>query len=196
MMSRYPERLPLLLTFSRGVLGPCIIACAYLWPQPAVLASCVIMAFLTDIFDGVLARRLNVATPNIRRLDSIADNIFYLCALWTVWVLHPNIILDNALPLVLLAVLECTRYAFDLWKFGREASYHMWSSKLWGITLFIAFIAVFASENPGFLPMLAITAGVIADVEGLLISLTLRSWRHDVPSIVHALRIRANQHTI
>jgi CDP-diacylglycerol--glycerol-3-phosphate 3-phosphatidyltransferase len=70
----------------------------------------------------------------------------------------------------------------------------MWSSKLWGITLFIAFITVFASENPGFVPMLAIAAGVIADVEGLLISLTLRSWRHDVPSLVHALRIRANQH--
>lgn len=196
MMSRHPERFPLLLTFSRGVLGPCIIACAYLWPRPAVLASCVIMAFLTDIFDGVLARRLNVATPNIRRLDSIADNIFYLCALWAVWVLHPNIILDNALPLVLLAVLECTRYAFDLRKFGREASYHMWSSKLWGITLFIAFIMVFTSENPGFLPMLTIAVGVISDVEGLLISLTLRSWRYDVPSIVHALRIRANQHTI
>lgn len=154
------------------------------------------MAFLTDIFDGVLARRLNIATPNIRRLDSIADNIFYLCALWAVWVLQPNIILDNALPLVFLAMLECTRYAFDLWKFGREASYHMWSSKLWGITLFITFITVFVSENPGFLPMLAIASGVIADVEGLLISLTLRSWRHDVPSIVHALRIRANQHAI
>src|SRR5262249_61514320 len=108
---RYLERVPLLLTCFRGVLGPCLIACAYLWPRPAVLGTCVLIAFVTDIFDGVIARRLGIATAHLRRLDSAADSVFYLCALWAVWVLHPNIILDNALLLVLLAVLECTRYA-------------------------------------------------------------------------------------
>jgi hypothetical protein len=34
-------------------------------------------------------------------------------------------------------------------KFGREASYHMWSSKLWGIVLFAAFFSLLAlgSDN-------------------------------------------------
>jgi len=51
-------------------------------------------------------------------------------------------------------------------------------------------------DAPGFFPMIAIVIGVIADMEGLLISITLRSWCHDVPSIFHALRIRADQHAI
>ena len=42
---------------------------------------CLILAFLSDVFDGILARRLNVATPDLRRLDSIADSTFYLAAL-------------------------------------------------------------------------------------------------------------------
>jgi len=139
---------------------------------------------------------LGVATATLRRLDSVADSIFYLCALWAVWVLHPNVILENGLLLTFLALLECARYMLDLCKFGREASYHMWSSKLWGIALFAAFVAVFALDAPGFFPMIAIVIGVIADMEGLLISIALRSWCHDVPSIFHALRIRADQHAI
>ena len=191
-----PSTGALLLTCSRALLGPCVVAAAYLRPDPALLVACVVIAFLTDIFDGVVARRLDIDTANLRRLDSMADSIFYLCALWAVWVLHPQVILENAALLIALAILEGTRYALDLWKFGREASYHMWSSKLWGIALFLAFVAVFVSEDPSFFPVLAIAIGVIADVEGVLISLTLRSWRHDVPSIFHAWRIRDDQHAV
>ena len=191
--TRYFQRVPILLTGIRALLGPCIVACAYLWPQAVLLVTCVVVAFLTDVFDGIIARRLNIATANLRRLDSIADSIFYLCALWAVWVLHSQIVLMNVALLVVLGILEGARYILDLWKFGREASYHMWSSKLWGVALFVAFVAIFATEQPSFFPVLAIGMGVIADVEGILISLTLRSWRHDVPSVFHALRIRAGQ---
>lgn len=193
MTTRLRERIPLLLTMGRGVLAPCVVACAYWWPHPALLAGFVTAAFLTDVFDGVLARRWNVATPGIRRLDSIADTLFYVCVLWAVWVLHPKVILDNALLLVLLGVLEFLRYGFDFVKFGREASYHLWSSKLWGLVLFVACVAIFVADDPGVLPMLAIAVGIAADLEGFLVSLALRCWRHDVPTIFHALRIRAGQ---
>jgi hypothetical protein len=32
--------------------------------------------------------------------------------------------------------------------------------------------------------------GLIAQVEGLLISVALPVWTHDVPTLIHALRIR------
>lgn len=194
MWTRHFQRVPILLTGIRVLLGPYLVVCAYLWPHAELLVIGVVGAFLTDVFDGVIARGLNVAAADLRRLDSIADSIFYLCALWAVWVLHPQIILANAALLVVLAVLEGSRYILDLWKFGCEASYHMWSSKLWGVALFLAFLMIFASEQPGFWPVLAVGIGIVADVEGILVSLTLRSWRHDVPSLFHALRIRADQH--
>lgn len=193
---RHMRHLPLVLTLIRGALGPTVIALAYLWPERSVLVLCVVAAFLTDIFDGVIARRLNIATPALRRLDSIADSVFYVSALWGVWVLHPSVIFANALSLMALAALELARYVFDLIKFGREASYHMWSSKLWGISLFIAFTAVFALKDPGSLPVIAIVLGIVADLEGLAISLALRSWQHDVPTIFHAMRMRRERHAI
>lgn len=177
------------------MLGPCVVALAYLWPQPLVLAGCVVIALLTDIFDGVLARRFNVATSAIRRFDTTADSVFYLCALWAVWLLHPRVLIGNAIPLAVLVALECARYAFDFWKFRREASYHMWSSKLWGLALCVAFVAIFAMDDPGMLPTLAIVIGIIADTEGLLILLILPTWQHDLPSILHALRHRAEDNT-
>jgi hypothetical protein len=41
-------------------------------------------------------------------------------------------------------------------------------------------------------PFVAITVvlGLVAQVEGLLISVVLPVWTHDVPTLAHALRVR------
>jgi phosphatidylglycerophosphate synthase len=149
-----------------------------------------VLAFLSDIFDGIIARRLHVATPGLRRLDSIADSLFYLAAVFAAWHLHPSEIQQYFPELLVLAALELSRYALDLVKFGREASYHMWSSKLWGIFLFAGFISLLAFDVGGMPVALAIYVGIVADLEGLAISIVLPEWRTDVPSFVHAIRHR------
>ena len=157
------------------------------------MACCLIAAFLSDIFDGILARSFGVETPFLRRLDSIADSIFYLCALAATWLIHPEFIVKHRVILSILLGLELIRYAFDYWKFGREASYHMWSSKLWGITLFLGVFAVLVLHIEGLFLIIAILVGIVADIEGLLISVILTSWQHNVPTIVHALKIRTGE---
>jgi CDP-diacylglycerol--glycerol-3-phosphate 3-phosphatidyltransferase len=92
--------------------------------------------------------------------------------------------------LLLLLALELIRYAFDFLKFRRETSYHMWSSKLWGIFLFLGFFSLLSLDQQGSLIAIAIYAGIIADLEGLAISLVLTEWRADVPSLAHAVRVR------
>ena len=103
---------------------------------------CFSVAFSSDIFDGVIARRLNVAPPGLRRLDSITDTAFYVAAIYAIAHLHSDVLLKHALSLCLLVSLEVARYVIDFAKFKREASYHMWSSKLWGLLLFLAFFCV------------------------------------------------------
>ena len=182
--------IPLALTALRAALGPMFLAVAFLRPNTDAFATCLILALLSDYFDGVIARQLGVATPSLRRMDSIADSIFYISALISAWHLHANILQPHAWPLLALIFLELVRYAFDYRKFGKEASYHMWSSKIWGLTLFIAFYSVMVYGNAGWPVSLAIWVGVIADVEGLAISTVLRQWRTDVPTLVHAIRLR------
>lgn len=187
------HRLPLALVLSRILLlTPAMLLLAYYRPVAWAFAVCLSAAFLSDFFDGVIARRLGVATAGLRRLDSLADTIFCLAAVSAVWWLHPTVIRAYAVPLVILLTLELARYALDLLKFHREASYHMWSSKLWGLSLFLAFFMLLVVGQ--MVPWVGVAAaiGIVSDTEGLLISLVLPVWRHDVPSLVHAWRIKTH----
>ncbi len=184
------NHLPLALTALRVVLAPIVVLLAIMQPSPIAFGVCLIIAFLSDVFDGILARRLNVATPNLRRLDSLADSVFYLCATFAVWTLYPAVIMEHMLALMLLGALEAARYIFDLRKFGREASYHMWSSKLWGVALFAGFFSLLALGASGIAVSAAIYIGIIADIEGLAISIIMTEWKTDVPSFIHAIRLR------
>jgi CDP-diacylglycerol--glycerol-3-phosphate 3-phosphatidyltransferase len=160
-------------------------------PDPILFGACLVAALVSDFLDGVLARRLQVATPNLRRLDSIADSLFYLAAAFAIWRLHPEAIARHWRALLVLGGLELARYAYDFRKFGREASYHMWSSKLWGLFLFAGSFCVLALDRVGLLFALAVYVGIASDLEGLAISVVMPVWRSDVPSLAHALRQRA-----
>ncbi len=178
--------IPISLTVTRLLLAPVVVVLALYRPLPLAFALCLVTAFLSDIFDGIIARRLGVATPALRRLDSAADTLFYAATLFAVWTLAPDVLRAHAAGLGALVTLELARYAFDFAKFRREASYHMWSSKLWGIALFVAFFRLLVEGEAGVSVAVAIYLGVIADIEGLLISALLPGWT----SIVHAIRIR------
>lgn len=188
--ARLPARVPLALTALRALLAPVVVVLALAYPAGWAFGACLVAAFVSDVFDGIVARRLGVATPGLRRLDSIADTIFYVAALFAAWHLHADAIRGHWAGLTLLGALEIARYAFDWRKFGKEASYHMWSSKLWGVALFAAFFALLVFGEDRVAVPAAIWIGVVADLEGLAISATLREWRTDVPTIWHARRWR------
>jgi CDP-diacylglycerol--glycerol-3-phosphate 3-phosphatidyltransferase len=182
------KMLPLMLTALRALLAPVVVLLSLFAPRPLGFAVCLVLALLSDIFDGVLARRLGVATATLRRLDSVADTLFYVACVFAAWHLYPDSILEHGTSLAVLAGLEAARYTLDYLKFKREASYHMWSSKAWGITLFAGFFTLLVFGTDGAIVPLAIYVGIIADVEGLAISFLLARWQADVPTFVHAMR--------
>ena len=181
---------PFALTTLRVALAPVLLWIVRDGHAGPAYVAVVLAAFISDIFDGVIARRLGIATAWLRRYDSHADLVFYGTAAFTVWQLHSDAIRAVAVPFGVLVVLEVIRPAFDLRKFGRQAAYHAWSAKTWGVSVVVALVALmgFGVSFP-FLP-LAIVLGIAADLEGLLISAILPVWTHDVKSFAHALRIR------
>ncbi len=184
------KAVPLLLTGLRALLAPVVVVLSLFAPLPQAFAVCLVAAFLSDVFDGVLARQLGIATANLRRLDSVADTLFYAGCVFAAWHLYPAAITQHVGSLAVLATLEVMRYALDFFKFRREASYHMWSSKVWGIGLFAGFFGLLVLGSSGVVVSCAIYIGIVADVEGLLISLVLLRWQADVPTLFHALRAR------
>ncbi len=176
------------LTALRALLAPVVVILAWRDGPGWGFAACLVAAFLSDIYDGVIARRFGVATAALRRFDSVTDTAFYLAITYAAWLLHPEVIRANLTGIGVIAALEIARYACDLWKFKREASYHMWSAKLFGIALFAGFLALFGFGTPKLIPA-AIAIGILADLEGLAASLILPEWMHDVPSVFHARAI-------
>ena len=182
--------IPWWLVTLRLLLGPSVILLALnhrrgLWPVLSILA-----ALISDIYDGRIARHYGVATETLRRYDSVSDTIFYLSVAVSAWILERVALVAVAKLLIAVAVLEVIRYTFDFVKFRREASYHMWSAKLWGLFLAFCSCAILGWGVDGLLLKTTLIVGIISDLEGLAISMVLPRWAHDVPTIFHALRLR------
>jgi CDP-diacylglycerol--glycerol-3-phosphate 3-phosphatidyltransferase len=144
---------------------------------------------VSDLVDGMVARRAAAATPFLRRLDSAVDTVFYLAVAYAAWLVHRAPLRALALPIGIVVAGEIANYLVALARFRREASHHAWSAKLWGLLLFLALLLLLGIGSAALLPF-ALAAGMIAEAEGLAITLTLPAWRHDTPSAWHAWRIR------
>ena len=178
------------LTVLRLLLAPVLVWLVYASAPGVVFASVVLIAFVSDYFDGVIARRLGVASPELRHFDSRADLVFYATAAWAVWRLHPDVVRSVAVPALVVVGLDVVRHIFDFAKFGRDVAYHAWSSKAWGLSLALALVLLMGFGVSQPFVGITVILGLIAQIEGLLISVALPVWTHDVPTLIHALRIR------
>jgi CDP-diacylglycerol--glycerol-3-phosphate 3-phosphatidyltransferase len=138
---------------------------------------------VSDVYDGIVARRFGVATAGLRRLDSAVDTVFYLAAAFCLWRLHPDAIVSHRWLIAAVIGTLVVNHAFELWKFGREASYHAWLAKAWGASLFAALIFLFVAGNDWLLTV-ALWVGIASHTENFLITLMLPEWRHDVKSVL------------
>lgn len=160
------------------------------WQLPEIwLLVCLIIGLISDIFDGILARRLGVATVNLRRADTIVDTVFFSTMVIAAWITHPTLFQKYLLGIMLLISIKLVRIVFDYLKFGREAAYHMWSTKLWGITVFLALAMLWLDVQSALFFQIALLLGIVTNLEGLCASIILPTWQHDVPSLYHARKL-------
>lgn len=184
------QLIPWAMAGMRAALGPVLITGAACQWNGLALAAIVVVALVSDIYDGVLARRWQCDTSAVRLFDSMADTVFYLCTAIALWLQRPMLWHTYAAPLITLLTLEAVRFAFDLHKFGKPSSYHSWLAKSWGLTLAIAVIAVFAQGWISPLVPLALWTGIACDLEGLAMSIVLPVWRKDIKTLRAAWRLR------
>jgi CDP-diacylglycerol--glycerol-3-phosphate 3-phosphatidyltransferase len=177
------------LTLTRLALAAPLVVFGQRRASGVTVAILIAIGFVSDIYDGVIARRFGVVTEGLRRFDSAADTVFYLAALFCAWRMHESTILDNRWLVAGVVGTLGINHLTEFIKFRREASYHTWLAKTWAIVLFVALIFLFAGNNDGLVSW-ALGFGLLSHAENLAITLTLPAWRHDVPTIFHAIAIR------
>lgn len=183
--------IPWSLVIFRLLLAPVVIATAWRLHKPELwLGAMIAAACLSDVFDGVLARRWGTATAALRRADSIADTVFYLGVLAAIVMRHWPVLRERIGLLAALLAIEVLRVGFDWIKFRRIASYHAYSAKIWGLLLAAATIALLCFDRGFWLLTLALIWGILSDFEGLAISAILPECRQDIKSLRSAFILR------
>jgi CDP-diacylglycerol--glycerol-3-phosphate 3-phosphatidyltransferase len=186
---RWKRIAPSLLTTIRLLMGPLALWTAYDGLPRRIFVLCLVVAFVSDYYDGKLARRFDVSTPLTRRYDSITDLSFYLCILWCAWKLHPSVVLRFAWGIGAVLALDLLCHIASLARFGRLASTHCVSAKLWNVLLFASFIDLLSFGRAGGLLWLTIFWGCVAEAEALLIILSAPRWPSDVRGFLQARQL-------
>lgn len=185
--------LPPMLIAIRFLLGPFLFLNAQNGAATIPFLAGLTFAFLSDVFDGVIARRAGRVTARLREADGWTDVWFYPWIAASVWQSHRAVVIALARPLLLVISLQLLAWLIDWLKYRRFSNYHAYSAKLWGITLFLANIALFGFNRGGIYLWLAIIAGLLCTLEEIAITLTLDQWTYDVPSLLHARRLQRQQ---
>jgi CDP-diacylglycerol--glycerol-3-phosphate 3-phosphatidyltransferase len=155
-----------------------------------VFVLILIAAVLSDIFDGVIARRTGVASARLRRLDSQTDLVFWSSAGIAAMLLHPAIVRAQGWEFAALIGLELCCYGVSFARFGKETCTHAYSAKAYGLALLLGLTSVLGFDRGGWPIDVMFTAGLIAGLDVILIVLLLPCWAHDVPTFYHAWTIR------
>lgn len=147
------------------------------------------LGLLSDVLDGVLARRLACESELGARLDQWADFALWVSFPVGAWWLWPEIVRREA-PFVIVALvclLLPTVVAYA--RYRAVPGYHTWTAKLGSVLMGIAVPLLLILDIAWPFRIAAIFQGVCA-VDELGITLLLAECRHDVPSVLHAARLR------
>jgi phosphatidylglycerophosphate synthase len=179
---------PNLLSAFRAVCAPVLLVLAWHGATGSFLALFA-LGLASDVLDGALARRLALESDLGARLDQWADFALWTSLPFGAWWLWPELIAREA-PYVILAVACLLLPTAIAWaKYRAVPGYHTWSAKLSSVVMGISvpLLLVFDLAWPFRVGALF---QLVCAIDELGITLLFAECRHDVPSVLHAARLR------
>lgn len=177
------KHIPFALTTLRLLLGPFALLCALSNVTRLIYLPILIAGTLSDIFDGILARRFGVAAPRLRRYDSITDAVYYLFILGVAWILCRPVIVRNIFALALLISSEAIVILVSFARFGSYPATHSYLAKFYGLCLAAALAALLAFNASSWAILAPTAVALITNAEIVAIHCLAKSQPVDVPSI-------------
>lgn len=184
--------IPKTLIFSRLIIGLTIIIFSsfHIGNYKTITIILLTIGLLTDIFDGIIARQLNISTQKLRRLDSAIDQVFFISAAMATYIQCPDFFINNVLKLTILIGVEASTYLVSFLKFRKEIATHSIGAKVWTLLLFATLIQIILQCQSTALFNICFWVGLLTRFEIIAIILALKKWTNDVPSFYHALKLR------
>lgn len=186
------KKLPITLIYSRLIIGLTIILLSFNQIENYKFVAVLLLSIglLTDIFDGIIARRLNVSSETLRRLDSTIDQIFFISFAIATYIQCPEFFRLNWLKLTTLFGFEAVTYIICFLKFKKEIATHSIGAKIWTLFLFGTLVQIILQCQSIILFNICFWVGLLTRLEIIAIILTLKKWTNDVPTIFHSLKLK------
>ena len=184
-----PRSLPNAFTAARLALVPVLLLLAAA-DNPNAFVAVLAIAFATDAIDGYLARRFRLESALGAKLDSRADMALWLSLPIATWLLRPEFVRAEAVPIALLLASLVLPLVVGVAKFRRVPSYHTWLAKSTAVALSGAMLSVYL-DGPLWPFRLATVLALLSALEEVVITALLPEWRADVRSWRAAQKIRA-----
>ena len=192
-MTKYLHTLPNLLSGLRLILVPVLWGFA-LKGFAFYVGVGLVVAALTDVLDGFLARRFKWTTAFGAKLDSLADDLIIVSVFIWGFMLRPELVTDHPrLTFVGGGIYGCS-LLISLLKFRRFGSnLHLYSHKAVAIVgyLFLVHAFLFGGYHQGAY-YLAIGLFILAHTEASVIQLVSSSIDEHIGSVVFVFRKRPN----
>jgi len=187
--------IPIGLIYSRLVMGMIALLMA-LFPfteNRYALVGLITAGLISDILDGIIARKLGISTERLRRLDSSIDQVFWVCIGICALIMNPGFFKDHVVYILLLLTAEACCYIISYARFRKEVATHAIASKIWTLTLFATLIELIWSGGSSWLFLTCYYMGMVTRLEIIMILLIIKQWTNDVPSVYHAVLLRNNK---
>ena len=183
--------IPKILLYSRLGFAIIIILFSFIGiPFKKNIILCLMyFGVLSDIFDGIIARKQNTSSKEFRITDTAIDLVFYLSLAYFIYSFNPSIITKNIKLIAGILSLESLMYLISLVRFRQFPSPHDIMSKFWAIYLLIEFTLLLLGLD-GIHFTIALRVGLIVHAQRVLIYVILKHWEHDIPSLYHAFLLR------
>lgn len=183
------RQIPNGISLARIIATPVLIGLAFLQQQEA-FKWLLLAAFVSDFFDGQIARTFSVTSALGTRLDTIADLLLWLAAIAGIWRFYPEL-MTNYWPAVTVMIgFWAAEHCVALLRYGRLTSFHTDIARIGTYVVATFVMSVFIWGLQPWLLYVAAGIGVLSSIEELLMTFLLPEWRANTRGLYWVLAQR------
>jgi len=187
-----PLNVPNLLSIYRLASFP-VIVYIVLQGNERLFFWMLLINFITDILDGLIARTFKLQTNIGAKIDSIADFGTYILVFLGIYFFKADDFLPHIISFSIFIGLFGFAHLLALIKFGRMPSFHLYSWKIGGYIQGIFFIVLFSYGFLTWFYYFMLIWGILAFLEHITIQLMISEMLSNAKGLYWVLKSRKTQ---
>lgn len=166
---------PNLLSITRIIMSLVLVL---FFQNPSVFIPLYLLIGLTDVLDGMIARKTNAESDLGAKLDSIGDVVFYFVLVVYFFITHKEVVVDFCAPVLFIIAVRLINILIGFAKHKRLVMIHTITNKCTGLMIFVLPVLLIFSLKKILLAVLFFA--FLAAIEELLIILISKKGEVDL----------------